>query len=136
MGFLKWLKKLFWKKEQKIPTIAELHKKDNYETVEYHPNPKVEEESQKLATKIEEIKAELRAMVKPSGEISERLKEERIKQQFLPQPQTHRKTFSKSYTPPAERHRESISKFMKGKASSGYLKTIKQSPKIKIEEDN
>ena len=65
----------------------------------------------------------------------EKVKEEQIKKEFLPEPQTHRRTVSRSYVPPAEGHREAISKFMKGKASSRYLKTIKQSPKIKIEEE-
>ena len=112
MGFLRWLKTIIHikGKEQEIPTIAELRKEDNYETVEYHPNPKVEEESKKLG--------------------------EYAKQQFLPVPKSKRVTCTYTYVPPAERHRDSISKFMKGKASNRYLKTIKQSPKIKIEEDN
>jgi len=112
MGFLAWVKRLFCiqQKESKIPTIQEIHKADNYETVEYHPNPKVEEQSQKL--------------------------EQLIKSEYLAQPQTKRLTHSHSYQPPAEQHRDAISKFMKGKASSRYLRTIKQSPKIKIEEDN
>lgn len=65
----------------------------------------------------------------------DKIKEEQTKNQFLPKPKVYRKTRSHSYIPPAEHHRESISKFMKGKASSRYLKTIKQSPKIKIDED-
>lgn len=126
-----WLLKRFKKKKQKIPSLAEIHKEDNFETVEYHPNPKVEEENQQLQIKIEE----LRAMIKPSDEISQRLKEEQIKKEFLPEPETHRRTTSKSYMAPAERHHEAISKAMKGKASFRYLKMIKQSPKKKIEEE-
>jgi len=66
----------------------------------------------------------------------EKVKEEQVRKQFLPEPQIHRRTTSHSYVAPAERHREAISKAMKGKASSRYLKTIKKSPKIKIEEED
>ena len=66
----------------------------------------------------------------------EKAKEEQVKKEFLPKPQTHRRTTSHSYVSSAERHREAISKAMKGKASSQYLKTIKKSPKIKIEEED
>jgi hypothetical protein len=133
-----WLRKLFRKKEEKIPIIAHVHKDNDYESGGYHLDPKVDEESQKLTIRIEDLKEQVSAMVKPSTDITKRLaelKEHHITKQFLPEPETRRKTITKSCLPPAERHRESISKFMKGKASNRYLKTIKQSPKIKIEED-
>ena len=65
----------------------------------------------------------------------EKAKEESARKQFLPEPKTHRITRTHGYVPPAERHRDAISKTMKGKASRSYLKTIKRSPKIKIEEE-
>ena len=66
----------------------------------------------------------------------EKSKEESARKQFLPEPKTHRITYTYRYIPPAERHRDAIAKAMKGKASNRYIKTIKQSPKIKIEEEN
>jgi hypothetical protein len=71
----------------------------------------------------------------PHKDVREQL-EEQIRKEFLPEPQTHRRTISKSYVAPAERHRKAISKAMKGRASSQYLKTIKKSPKIKMEEED
>ena len=65
----------------------------------------------------------------------EKLREARIKEEFLPSPQTKRITRTHGYIPPAEQHRDAISKAMKGKGGSTYYrKVIKTSPKIKIEE--
>lgn len=62
--------------------------------------------------------------------------EEGVKEKFLSTPKTHRLTETHSYQPPAERHRDAISKAMKGKGGSQrYRKIIKQSPKVKIEEE-
>jgi len=79
---------------------------------------------------------------KPDGKITMSIKtgeplklEETIRKQLLPKPKTHRITRTHSYVPPAERHRDAIGKAMKGKASRLYIKTIKQSPKIKIEKE-
>jgi len=73
-------------------------------------------------------------LIKPSREEILKLQTDIIRKQFLPKPQTRRLTYTHSYTPPAERHREAINKFMKG-GSARYRKLIKQSPKIKIEEE-
>jgi hypothetical protein len=63
--------------------------------------------------------------------------EEQTKQTFLPVPKTKRITRTHGYIPPAEQHRDAISKAMKGKGGSArYRKTIKTSPKIKIEEED
>jgi hypothetical protein len=65
----------------------------------------------------------------------EKIREEQIRTEFLPTPKTRRISHPRSCQPPAEQHRDAISKFMKGKASSRYLRTIKQSPKIKIDSE-
>lgn len=77
---------------------------------------------------------EISRFPKPKEDIGE-WREEYAKNDWLPTPKTHRKTISHTYQPPAEQHQEAISRFMKGKASSRYLKTIKQSPKIRIDKD-
>lgn len=61
-------------------------------------------------------------------------KEKQICKKFMPEPKAKRLTHTHVYQAPAERHRDAISKSMKGKASARYLKTIKRSPNIKIEE--
>jgi hypothetical protein len=116
-----WLKKLFRKKE-KLEWKPYKIQKDFVEKIE----PKLEHVQKGIvsAASVQDVREQL-----------EKAKEEQIKKEFLPEPQTHRRITSHSYMPPAERHREAISKAMKGKASSRYLKTIKKSPKIKMEED-
>jgi len=88
------------------------------------PEPKTVQKGIVTATSVYEVRKEL-----------EKLREEATRKQFLPEPNTRRITHTHSYIPPAERHRDAISKAMKGKASNRYIKTIKQSPKIKIEEE-
>jgi hypothetical protein len=65
----------------------------------------------------------------------DKIREEQIRREFLPTPKTTRISHPHAHQPPAEQHRDAISKFMKGKASSRYLRTIKQSPKIKINDE-
>jgi hypothetical protein len=122
MGFLNWLKNLFHKSEPKLPECS-------LSTPQQELLEKIESKPKYVYLHLDEELRNVRLQI-------EKLKEEAIKEELLPSPKTKRKTHTHSYTPPAEQHRDSISKFMKGKASNRYLKTIKQSPKIKIEEDN
>lgn len=64
-------------------------------------------------------------------------KEEEVRQKYFPEPTTHRRRIPHSRRPPAMEHRNAISKHMKGKGhfAPWYRKSIKQSPKIKIEEE-
>jgi len=61
---------------------------------------------------------------------------QRMREEWLPQPTTKRKTRDKSHRPPAAEH--DIGELMKGKGgrhSRYYHKTIKKSPQLKIEEE-
>jgi len=127
MQMFEWLKKLFRKKEKPKPEWKPYKtQKDILNTFYKNIEPKPENVHKGIVSgaSVGDVRLQL-----------EKAKEEQIKKEFLPEPQLHRRTVSKSYEAPAERHREAISKAMKGKASSRYLKTIKKSPKIKIEED-
>lgn len=121
MNFLKWIKNLFRKPKPE----------QNMNTLENRINLAIEKTNIPIqkgivhACHVGVIRQEL-----------EKYYEEQIKADFLPSPQTKRKTRTHSYTPPAEQHRQSISKFMKGKASNRYLRTIKQSPRIRIEDED
>jgi len=133
MRMFEWLKKLFRKKKSKQKLYEETGEIIRTEPMEFHVVREV-----KTEPKPEHIQKGIvsSASVRDVREQLEKIKEEQVKKQFLPELQTHRRTVSHSYIPPAERHREAISKAMKGKASSQYLKTIKKSPKIKIEEED
>jgi len=122
MGFWRWLKSLFAFKPKEV---REVPRSEEAELPTPEPKPEKVHKGIVSATSVGDVRFQL-----------EKLREQRIKEELLPSPETKRKTHTHSYTPPAEQHRDSISKFMKGKASNRYLKTIKQSPKIKIEEDN
>ena len=65
-------------------------------------------------------------------------KEELARKEWLPKPTTRRRTRSRSYQPPAEQHRKAISKHMKGKGRHApwYRKSIKKSPKLRMEEED
>jgi len=69
--------------------------------------------------------------------ITESLKEESQRAYWLPKPITHRVTRNHSYKAPAEQHRNAITRSMRGKSkhSPFYRKTIKKSPKIRVEEE-
>lgn len=62
-------------------------------------------------------------------------KEQRMREEWLPKPTTKRKTRDKSHRPPAAEH--DIGELMKGKGTTSkrYRKTIKESPQLKIEEE-
>ena len=122
MRMFEWLKKLF-KKKEKLEWKPYKTQKDILDKIE--PKPEHIQKGIVSSASVRDVREQL-----------EKIKEEQVKKQFLPELQTHRRTVSHSYIPPAERHREAISKAMKGKASSQYLKTIKKSPKIKIEEED
>jgi len=64
--------------------------------------------------------------------------EERIREQILPEPQTKRRTIPHHHAPPAAQHHDAIAKHMKGKGhyAPWHRRTIKRSPKLKIEEDD
>jgi len=72
-----------------------------------------------------------------SSERAELSKEEIARKTWLPEPIQKRRITTRTYQPPAERHRAAISKAMKGKGrmSRDYRRTIKQSPKVPIEEE-
>ena len=63
--------------------------------------------------------------------------EEHARRHWLPEPKTHRRTRTHTHTPPAERHRDAISKAMKGKGhfSKHYRRTIRSSSGVPIEEE-
>ena len=65
-----------------------------------------------------------------------KIQEELIRQQFLSAPPKIYRRRIRNRPPPAEQHRNAISKFMKGKGrfSSWYRKQIKRSQYIKIKE--
>ena len=126
-----WLRKLLRKKKSEPKVYEETGEIIRIEPIELHvvrekiePKPEHVHKGIVSAASVQDVREQL-----------EKVKEEQIKNEFLPEPQTHRRTTSKSYVAPAERHREAISKAMKGKASSQYLKIIKNSPNIKIEEE-
>jgi len=127
-----WLKNLFRKKKCKQKVYEETGEIIRIEPIELHvvrekiePKPEHVQKGIVSAASVQDVREQL-----------DKIKQEQIKKDFLPEPQTHRRTVSKSYVAPAERHREAISKAMKGKASSRYLKIIKSSPNIKIEEED
>jgi len=67
----------------------------------------------------------------------EPLIEEKTREEWLPEPTTKRRHVRSRGLPPAERHRDAISRHMKGKGrfSKHYRQTIKRSSKIKMEDD-
>jgi len=67
-------------------------------------------------------------------ELVERLERER----WLPEPSTKRRKIPRRSSTPAAQHHNAIRKHMKGKGhyAPWHRRTIKQSPKIKIEEDD
>lgn len=64
--------------------------------------------------------------------------EEREWEHWLPKPPSHPRIPRLKRAPPAERHRKAIGKHMKGKGrlAPWYRKSIKRSPKIKLEEED
>ena len=137
---LDWLRKLIKKKSKQ--TVIKIKPADVEPPT---PQPKTVQKSEQIKiTNITEITPKpehLQKGIVTAASVQdirmqlEKAKEESARKQFLPEPETHRITHPNSYTPPAERHRDAISKAMKGKVSTSYIKTIKQSPKIKIEEE-
>jgi len=138
MGFLRWLKKLFKKKQKrKEECLSRTLMKECGCYPSTPPPSDVEPYYTHRTSEILQVEhVKWKDQIMKNEKTLEHLQEEHIRKEFLPEPQTHRRTTFKSYVAPAEQHRDSISKFMKGKASNRYLKTIKQSPKIKIEEED
>ena len=68
----------------------------------------------------------------------DKMREEQIKREYLREPRKITRRRIHTRAPPAERHRQAISKFMKGKGkqSKYYRRTIKKSPSIRIEEED
>lgn len=73
----------------------------------------------------------------PAIEQLAKAQEEILRKHYLPEPPKVYPRKIRNTPPPAERHRASISKFMKGKGrqSKYYRQTIKRSKNIKIEEE-
>lgn len=120
MSKFEWLRKIVnWLKEPFLhPTIVAA------ESAGREPPTPQPESIEKRFIHAGEIRSEL-----------EKIREENIRNEFLSTPKTNRLSHQHSCQPPAEQHRAAISKFMKGKASSRYLRTIKQSPKIRIDDE-